>query len=307
MGEFHDRRFDVGSMVLSGIECVPVTAARGVVIALHGSGYTSRYWDCPHETASSLLRMGADLGFRVVAIDRPGYGAAHDIPGEKTGLDAQAVVLGALIASVHAESAQLPVFLIGHSLGSLLAVRLAASEAAAHVAGVDVMGLPVQWRSDVRSHVELVLNGVAPLFPSEQMRLAMHFGPAGTFDPRVLELERSFSHRIPRKEMEQSLHSARMLREYAPRVRVPVQHTVAEFEGCIASGEEMLARGRSLFSSSRRVAVYLQANAGHNVSLHKVGRAYHLRALTFFEEIIASAELDGMPVAAIVGEAELTP
>jgi hypothetical protein len=72
-------------------------------------------------------------------------------------------------------------------------------------------------------------------------------------------------------------------------VRVPVQHTVAEFEGSVAGGEAVLAQGFSLFCNSPRVLSWLQTNTGHNVSLHRVGRAYHLRALTFFEEILAAA------------------
>jgi hypothetical protein len=100
-------------------------------------------------------------------------------------------------------------------------------------------------------------------------------------------MEASFSQRIPREEMEDSLASAQMLRELAPLIRVPIQYTVAEFEGSIAGGADALAGGRALFANSARVDARIQPNAGHNVSLHKVGRAYHLRALTFFDEAIA--------------------
>jgi pimeloyl-ACP methyl ester carboxylesterase len=291
MSDSRERRFTAGRLVLSGIEALPAGTPRGVVIAIHGSGYTSRYWDCVHEAANSLLGVGSDLGFRVLAIDRPGYGASRDADSTYLGIDAQAAVLGAMIAGLRAESALVPIFLIGHSLGSVIAVRLAAVDAAEHVDGIDVVGLPVQWRNNVRSAVEALLRGESRDLASEQARLAMYFGPPGTFDPRVLALERLISHRVPRAEMQDSLQSEAMLANMGPLIRVPVQHTVAEFEGSVAGGEAVLAQGCSLFCNSPRVVSWLQANTGHNISLHKVGRAYHLRALTFFEEILAGTSL----------------
>src|SRR5712671_1406127 len=106
MSDSHERRFTAGRLVLSGIEALPLSTPRGVVIAIHGSGYTSRYWDCLHEAANSLLGVGSDLGFRVLAVDRPGYGASRDAASAYLGIDAQAAVLAELIAALHAESAR---------------------------------------------------------------------------------------------------------------------------------------------------------------------------------------------------------
>jgi pimeloyl-ACP methyl ester carboxylesterase len=300
MPDSHERRFTAGPLVLSGLEALPAASPRGVVIALHGSGYTSKYWDALHESSNSLLRVGSDLGFRVVAIDRPGYVASRDADVAYLGIDAQAAVLGELIAEVHAEATSVPIFLVGHSLGSVIAVRLAAVEAAELVAGIDVVGLPVLWRSDIRLAVEALLNGESRDLTSEQARLEMYFGPPGTFDPRVLSFERQMSHRVPRGEIQDSLESESMLANMGPLVRVPVQHTVAEFEGSVAGGEAVLAQGYSLFCNSARVVSYMQSNSGHNVSLHKVGRAYHLRAMTFFEEILACRSLTPAEVSPVV-------
>jgi hypothetical protein len=126
----------------------------------------------------------------------------------------------------------------------------------------------------------------------------MYFGPDGTFDPRVIALERLISQRVPLTEMAESLQSEAMLQSLAPLVRVPVQHTVAEFEGSVAGGEAILAQGFTLFRNSARVASHLQSNTGHNVSLHFVGRAYHLRALTFFEEVLACRSVTSVQIRA---------
>lgn len=288
-------------MLLSGIEAMPADSPRCVVLAVHGSGYGSGYWDLP-EALNSLLRLGRDLGFRVIAVDRPGYGATSGIAPERLGVDAQAEVLGALTARIHAEAPQVPVVLMGHSFGALLVVRAAAGEAADCVAAIDVAGLPVQWRPEAREAVQAWLRGEPSAFSSVQSRIAMYFGPPSTFEPHVLDLERTLLQRVPRVEIEESLDSARILQEYAPLVKMPVQYTVAQFEGSIAGGELALSRGRALFSAAPRVTTYLQPNAGHNVSLHKVGRAYHLRAFTFFEEVLASLApvLDDAPDASDV-------
>lgn len=290
-------------MLLSGIEAAPASEPRCTVIAIHGSGYGSRYWDLP-APLSSLLRLGRDLGFRVVAVDRPGYGAAAGIAPGQLGVDAQAAVLGELTARIHAEAPAVPVFLMGHSFGALLVVRVAAGEAADRVAGIDLAGLPVQWRPEVRAAVEARLRGEPSAISSRQSRLTLYFGPPGTFDPHVLDLERTLIQRVPSTEIEESLDSARILQECAPLVQMPVQYTVAQYEGSIAGGELALSRGRALFRAAPRVASYLQMNAGHNVSLHKVGRAYHLRAFTFFEEVLASIEPATNGVAGTVGRVE---
>lgn len=63
---------------------------------------------------------------------------------------------------------------------------------------------------------------------------------------------------------------------------------MAEFENSSNGGPAVLARGVSLFTNSPRVVSHLQVGSGHNISLHKVARAYHLRALAFFDEVLST-------------------
>jgi len=46
----------------------------------------------------------------------------------------------------------------------------------------------------------------------------------------------------------------------------------------------MLAHIRSLTPDCTRLITTMQAGSGHNISLHHVARAYHPRALAFFDE-----------------------
>lgn len=294
VGSSRERCYRIGLVELSGVECGPTEAPKGIVLALHGSGYLGRYWDYPLDPSCSLLRLGGALGYRVIAVDRPGYGRSRAVDADATCLESQARILGDLIGQLHEEYRPAPIFLIGHSLGSLLAVRLAAREGAAYLAGIDVTGLPVRWRTDIRDAVESDTDRFGSSLHNVQRRLALFYGPPGTYDPRVLEAESQFTHRIPRTEMRDSLASPEILHTLAPDVRVPLQCTVAEYEKTICGGQRSVDESRALFSASPRFVARLQPGAGHNVSLHRVSGEYHRRALAFFDEI-RSAMLPGGP------------
>src|SRR3954470_13193453 len=49
---------------------------RAVIVALHGGATTSAYFDAPGHPRLSLVRTAAALGYSVVVLDRPGYGAS---------------------------------------------------------------------------------------------------------------------------------------------------------------------------------------------------------------------------------------
>ncbi|BDB44994.1 hypothetical protein IWGMT90018_54400 [Mycobacterium kiyosense] len=53
---------------------------KAVLLAIHGGGTSAVYFDCPGHPELSLLRLGATLGFTVVAIDRPGHGSSAAYP-----------------------------------------------------------------------------------------------------------------------------------------------------------------------------------------------------------------------------------
>jgi hypothetical protein len=55
-------------------------------------------------------------------------------------------------------------------------------------------------------------------------------------------------------------------------------------------GRDGLERYGALFTSSPRAVPEWQRASGHNISLHRVARAYHLRAVAFFDEVLASAQ-----------------
>src|SRR5215471_6073070 len=135
--------WNVRGQLLSGMDTRPAGTPRATIVALHGGGYSAGYWDHPLDPAAALHTLGSALGYRVVAIDRPGYGASHGLVRDSVRADRQTEIVLDLIDVLRADGdTGTAVFLIGHSMGAVLALHMAASARAGAIAAVDISGLP---------------------------------------------------------------------------------------------------------------------------------------------------------------------
>src|SRR5690349_1582928 len=130
---------DAGNVQLSG-RFLPATNGdpRALLVALHGGTYTSKYFDTP---SSSLMEFCASLGYSILALDRPGYGTATSVPFDQLSFDGQVPMLRQALAQMWDEYGQQSagMFLIGHSIGGMIALLLAA-EKPEHLLGVNMTG-----------------------------------------------------------------------------------------------------------------------------------------------------------------------
>jgi alpha-beta hydrolase superfamily lysophospholipase len=125
-------RAETSTLLTRGIECasykwIPedVGKIRGVVVVYHGFGAHSRY-PTVHYALSFLAKS-----FVVYAMDLPGHGASPGVRGLLTGVD-DLVGDGIAIAN-HAiadsstikQNVELPLFLIGSSMGGAIALSVA--------------------------------------------------------------------------------------------------------------------------------------------------------------------------------------
>jgi pimeloyl-ACP methyl ester carboxylesterase len=280
--------FTVRDVTLSGLESKPVETPRATVLALHGGGYSASYWDNPLEPESSLLTVGAALGYHVIALDRPGYGRSHGLVGEDVRIPRQADIVLTLLDDLYARDID-RVFLIGHSMGAILAIHCAADPRGKALSGIEFSGLPLDFKSELADPAQLAQIGYLP-DPPDEYRRELFYGPDGTYDSRILEVEAErITRPTPAAEIIDATSCPVDIPSLAPRVTVPVHYTMAEFENSSNGGPDVLARGAALFTNSPRVVAHMQTGSGHNISLHKVARAYHLRAFAFFDEVLASA------------------
>lgn len=285
-----DVRWTTGSVTLSGRVAAASGSPRATVLAIHGGIVQSWYWDNPIDPGASLLRLGSLLGFRVVAVDRPGYGAASGISGDQQTVRAQAALLNELAARLSGEGdAGAGVFLLGHSLSALVTLEMAASEPSYPLLGVAVGSTPTR-------HSDFESEGLAgrrfegthlPLLSREALRESF-YGPDGTYDPEALDLLLDRQAPVPLPEFRDLQNWPSSFPAVAARITAPVQYVIAQRESSTIGGPAALLEAPERFSRSRHIEAWQQDFSGHVISLHHVARSYHLRVFAFFEECLAT-------------------
>ncbi|MEU9288597.1 alpha/beta hydrolase [Streptomyces sp. NPDC048275] len=275
------------------VDGIPVSALlqearqpRAVVVALHGGAANSTYFDYPGRPPLSLLRTGAALGFTVVAPDRPGYGSSAPYAEELAPVErrvdlAYATVDRLLAARPRGEG----VFLLAHSIGCELALRMAGDPRGSELLGVEIAGtgrhhhddavdIMGAWRREDdwprrsgRGVRDLIWQP-DHLYASDVVGGARIVSPSPAYEGVVA---RNWTVDFP---------------GLAAQVRVPVHYTLGEYERVWRPGPSALADVASMFTASPRVVVDEQADGGHNLSIGLTAMAYHLKILSFVEECV---------------------
>jgi pimeloyl-ACP methyl ester carboxylesterase len=272
---------DVAGVPMSGI-ANDVAHPRAVVIALHGGGSTPDYFDAPGYPQQSLLRIGARLGFTVVAPDRPGYGSSREMLGEEISPADQVDLAYGLIEQVLAgRDRGAGTFLLGHSQGSVLTAKMAADPRAAHLLGIELSGTGIR-------HHDLARERLAVPVTAGTLRSTLR---SLLWEPsRLYPNRRRVLSPAPKFEGVDAMVWPKDLTTLAPRITVPVRLSLGDHEYWWQSGPPGLNGMAKLFTSSSRVAVDEQFESGHNLSLGTSALAYHLKVLAFVEECVLMRE-----------------
>lgn len=186
-------------------------------MALHGGGYSAAYWDSPLDPGASLLTLGADLGYHVIALDRPGYGRSHGLTGDDVRIARQADVVLTLIDDLRARGDVDHIFLVGHSMGAILAIHCAADPRGRDLSGIEFSGLPLEFKSELADPIRLAQIDYLPEPPAE-FRRDLFYGPDGSFDPRTWMPNRRSSSGPPRQRKSST---QRLAPRPLPRSRLP--------------------------------------------------------------------------------------
>jgi pimeloyl-ACP methyl ester carboxylesterase len=265
-----------------------VEEPKAVVVAFHGGSSTAAYFDCPGHPSLSLLRLGADRGFTMVALDRPGYGSSAPYPDAMESAEQRvSLVYGAIDKVLGANLRGAGLFLVGHSAGCELAVRLAADARAeeAGVIGLELAGTGLQYNAAMAEIMKAATTTGRPTGLRELL-----WEPAALYPPDVLSgmtnsstgarYEMGMTKRWPRQDFP----------SLAPLVRVPVQFSAAEHEQVWRSDADAVAQIGALFTSSPRFVTNEQPGTGHNMSLSLNAAAYHASVLSFVTECVAEQQ-----------------
>ncbi|MFJ8697080.1 alpha/beta hydrolase [Streptomyces roseolilacinus] len=276
---------DAGGLALSGLLAEPPGEPRGTVLALHGGGTTAGYFDGRAHPSVSLLALGARLGFTVLALDRPGYGASAPHLPDGADRTEQADLIRAAFADFAARHALGDgVLLLGHSFGGQVALTAAARGLHERLVGLDVSGCGHRHASDQ------VPEGCRPSGPGEPRS---PWGPPSLYPPGTFAAGVDLMCDPPAVEAAQAARWPRDFPAVAARTTVPVRLTFAEHEASWRHDAEALAQLSAHFTAAERVQVVRQPAAGHHISLGWAAAAYHRRALAFFEDLLCRAPRAG--------------
>jgi pimeloyl-ACP methyl ester carboxylesterase len=286
-------------VIVDGVPMSGLVAAadepKAVVVAFHGGASTAAYFDCPGHPRLSLLRTGAAQGITVVALDRPGYGSSAPYPDAMQRPEQRvALAYGAVDKMLGDAPRGAGLFLLGHSAGCELAVRMAADEKAtdAGVVGLGLAGTGLRY-SDAAA--EMMKTATATRRPVGLRELLWE--PAHLYPPEVLsgatnsstgaQYEAEMTRTWPRQDFP----------VLAGQVRVPVQFSVAEHERVWETTPLALTDIAAIFTATPRFVLEEQRNTGHNMSLSVSAADYHQTVLSFVEECVAARTGEGDDVA----------
>jgi pimeloyl-ACP methyl ester carboxylesterase len=272
---------EAGGIILSGLLSEPAqTAPRAVIIALHGGGMNAGYFDGQAHPDVSLLTLGAHLGYTVLALDRPGYGAsAARLPAGQR-LTAQAAAVRCAVKAFTARHAPgAGTFLLAHSFGAKVAFAAAADWDTPDLLGMDVSGCGRRLA---------VNTGLAGCDRGGSLR-RLNWGPLNLYPPQTFWASQQIVAPMPALEVNTVAGWIRLSAAILPRIRVPVRLTFAEHETWWHHGEEDITDMTARLSAAPQIVIDRLPQAGHNISLGWTARAYHLKALAFAEECLATA------------------
>jgi pimeloyl-ACP methyl ester carboxylesterase len=257
---------------------------RAVVVALHGGGTTAAYFDCPGHPSLSLLRTGAALSFTVIALDRPGYGSSAPYP-EAMAQPEQRVQLayGAVDRILGERPSGAGLFVMAHSNGCELALRMAADSRGEELLGIEMAGTGLHYHPAARE----VLKTASPTHRPPGLReLLWH--PAELYPPEVLGGLTNAATGAPYEAAMVTDWPRRDFPKLAGRVRVPVQFSVAEHEKVWQSDPAALAEIAAMFSAAPQLTFNEQPAAGHNLSLGYSAADYHEKVFAFAQQCVAT-------------------
>lgn len=175
--------------------------------------------------------------------------------------------------------------LVGHSIGGMVAMEIAAHRPTWPLIGVSVsgMGARIPLGGPAEQLAALPLTGVVDLPIPDRERL--WYGPAGSVTEQAVAAARSSFAPAPMVELvfAPTWASSRFA-AVAADIAVPVHHALAEFDALWDTSPEAREAFLSGFDPALPVHSEIVRGVGHCIDHHLGGAALHLRELAFARE-----------------------
>ncbi len=282
----HAVSIGAGTIQLSG-RFLPATNGqpRALLVALHGGTYTSKYFDTP---SSSLLEFCASLGYSILALDRPGYGAATSVPVDQLSFDDQVPVLRRALEVIWHDYGQQSagMFVIGHSIGGMISLLLAAERPHERLLGVNMTGAGGLYNEQTKVAFASLVSDAPTVMMDIAIKVMAMYGPAWSYPEEQAHYDPERDVPTAAIELAEAQTWGARLPQVAANVRVPVQFMVPEYDHIWRADAEALSPVAAMFSAAPFVDVGVQRMAGHSAELHTLARAFYMKILSFVEECI---------------------
>lgn len=245
---------------------------------------TSGYFDSPADRTLSVMRSFANAGYVTFAPDRPGYGHTPADPG--LDFEGQAQWLARCVRDFVGEFGheQLRVGIVGHSMGSMVALALVAqgetNPFALALSGITARYLP-----------ERVLD-VDPASATDRPRLGadLWWGDASLYPEGAFG--RAHRPTSPVSDGDRAVASEwpELVGGFAGRCSVPTQIVLGDQDQWWVGGQSGLGEMADLFTAAPWLDVYELKGAAHNFGLGWAARPYAFRVLSFVEQALQTGQ-----------------
>ncbi|WP_067474388.1 alpha/beta hydrolase [Actinomadura hibisca] len=277
-------RIVVGDVTVATRYRPPGVEVEGVplLVGLHGGTYTSAYFDVPGGPLGSFADLAARNGFPFLTVDRPGYGDSGTLPEEENDFARQAEILDEVIARSVADLPAREVVLVGHSIGGMICLEVAARRPAWPLAGVAVTGMGARIPAGGASEQLAAIPAGDMIDLPVPQRDAVMFGPEGSFTEAAREAAHGSYAPTPMVELRRAPVWAReRLAKVAAQVAVPVHNVLAEHDALWDTSPEALAEFVACFAAGAGATAEIAPGVGHSLDHHLLGARLHLQQLAF--------------------------
>lgn len=255
-----------------------------IQIALHGATYSHLYWDWPFQPETySYMRRATAAGYAVLNIDRIGIGQSDRPPSEAVTIEANAYVVHQIVQELRGGDLVVPSFgrirakrvaLVGHSLGSVIAIQEAATYG--DVDGIVLTGVS-HTVTPALGDVQFYPASLDPRFTGQTIPdgyLTTVPGTRGIFyylpsaDPLVLALDERTKETVTVAELDTAFPALAL----SGGIHVPVLVVVGDFDRSFCNPPTCTASGSintepSFYPADACAEAVAIADAGHDLNL----------------------------------------
>jgi alpha-beta hydrolase superfamily lysophospholipase len=226
-----------------------LTNARGEILIAHGFGeHSGRY--------GALTDHLVHNNYSVTAYDHRGHGLSDGLPGHVESFGEYDEDLAKLIRSVRSRSQTKSLFLIGHSMGGLIALRYAARKGET-LTGAIISAPLIEVAVPVPAHKLMIARVGARMNP--RWRLDNEINPANlSRDPevgRAYAADPLVNRKVSPKWFAEATRAMQEAAEWAPRITMPVlvMHGTDDKLASVAATQRMFER---IESADKELVIY---------------------------------------------------